>query len=303
MDTSRSPFILVVGGTGTQGGNVARELLAYGHQVRVLSRNPESFAAQQIAAKGANVVKGDLGDFNALLPVMKDVTAIFSAQYADPFDPSIEPRNARNLVQAAQEMGVQQVVHTSISGTTVFPRWDKHPSLASLFDQKYAIEELVRNGGFHHWTILHPCWFMENFVEPLATLMAPGLKYGKLFGIMHPDTPLKMNSGADTALFARSAFEEPDRFHAKDINIAAEECSWNQIAATLSNALGKEVTYEQVTRQQAIDRGLLKEIVNGIEWFDETGFGFDLRETLHYGIPLKTFRQWVDENKNRIVVD
>lgn len=303
MDTEKVPFILVLGGTGTQGGNVARELLKHGHKVRVLSRDPASFSAQQILAKGAEVIKGDLRDLASIIPAMENITAIFSVQYADPLNPSSEANNAENMVRAAQEMGVRQVVHTSVSGTTVFPRWDRYPSLVSLFDYKYSVEELIRNGGFRHWTIMHPCWFMENFAEPLAGFMAPQLKSGKLFGIMDPDTPMKMNSGADTALFARAAFENPDRFHGQELNIAAEECTWAQIADTMSAVLNKNVTYEKVTRQDAIDRGLFEGTVNGMEWFEKTGFGFDLNETLQYGIPLKPFREWVDENRNQIVVD
>jgi uncharacterized protein YbjT (DUF2867 family) len=303
MDTKTANLILVVGGTGTQGGNVARELLKYGHRVRILSRNPASPAAQQLATLGAEIVKGDMGDLSSLLPVMKDVTAIFSAQYADPTDPTIEFRNAGNMVQAAREMGINQIVHTSVGGTNNFPRWDKYPMLTALWDYKYKVEEFIRNGGFQYWTILHPCWFMENFAQPLDGLMTPGLKAGNIFGVMHPDSPVKLNSGEDTAKFARAAFENPERFHSKDVNIAAEELSWTQMADLLSNALNKKVTYDQVTREQAITRGLLEGTVNATEWIEETRFGFDLNETLQYGIPLKSFKQWLHENSHRIVIN
>lgn len=302
MDAKKAPLILVVGGTGTQGGNVASELLKFGHRVRVLSRDPASPAAQRIAEKGAQVIKGDLADLASVYPVMENVSAIFSVQYSDAYDTSIELRNAKNMVQAAQEMGVGQVVHTSVAGSNVFPRSNKYPLVIRYLEQKFAVEELVRQGGFHHWTILHPCWFMENYAEPLSGFMAPQLKSGRLFGIMHPDTPLKLNSGADTALFARTVFEDPDRFHEQDINVASQELSWAQIAATLTEVLSKKITYELVTPQQAVDQGLFEGTVMGTQWIEETGYGFDLSETRQYGIQLKTFAQWVDENRNRIVI-
>jgi uncharacterized protein YbjT (DUF2867 family) len=195
------------------------------------------------------------------------------------------------------------VVHTSVAGSNAFPRSQKFPLIARALDQKYAVEELVRNGGFQQWTILHPCWFMENFAEPLSGFMAPQLRSGRLFGVMHPDTPLKLNSGADTALFARTAFEKPDRFHGKDINIAGEEKSWTQIADILSSVLSKKVTYEQVTRERAVEQGLFEGTVIGTEWMEETGYGFNLIETSQYGIPLKTFAHWLDENREHIVID
>ncbi len=50
IETTGQP-ILIIGGTGVQGGNVAREMLKHNYRVRVLSRNPQSAAAQEIAAK------------------------------------------------------------------------------------------------------------------------------------------------------------------------------------------------------------------------------------------------------------
>lgn len=76
IETTGQP-ILIIGGTGVQGGNVARELLKHNYRVRVLSRNPQSAAAQEIAAKGAEIVQGDLADAGSLEPAMRGVSAMF----------------------------------------------------------------------------------------------------------------------------------------------------------------------------------------------------------------------------------
>lgn len=303
MSLNNDNPILVLGGTGTQGGHVARELLRLGHQVRVLSRNTKSDAAQQIATLGAEVVEGDLAGPESLLPVLENVTAVFSVQYADPADPSVELRNARNLVDAARKAGVTQIVHTSAAGTNVFPKWDLYPGTSWYLDHKYAIEELFRNGGFSYWTILHPCWFMENFTPPLSALMAPELRGGKLYGTVAPDALVKLNSGADTARLAVSAFRDPEKFNKRDLNIASDELSWSAIAATISEVTGKEVSYEQVSRAKAVELGMLAGTAETIEWISEAGFGFDIAETRQYGVPLKTFREWVEENRHRIFVE
>lgn len=60
-------------------------------------------------------------------------------------------------------------------------RWSKYKLLEQIWEHKYNVEENIRNSGFRYWTILHPRWFMENFVEPLATYK---LKNGILFGTM-----------------------------------------------------------------------------------------------------------------------
>ncbi len=303
MNSNNGSPILVIGGTGTQGGSVARELLGKGKKVRVLSRNPASDAARQIAALGAEVVQGDMATPRSLLPALENVTAVFSAQYADPADPSVEMRNAQNLIDAARETGVTQMVHTSAAGTDVFPKWDRFPGISWYLDHKYAVEELFRNGGFRHWTVLHPCWFMENFTPPLSAIMAPRLREGKLYGTVPPDALMKLNSGRDTAQLASLAFENPEAFNKRDLNVASDELSWLEIATTLSEATGKEVTYNQVSHEKALELGMLAGTLLAMEWIGETGYGFDAAETRQYGIDLKTFAQWADANRERIVVE
>ncbi|NHN32745.1 NmrA/HSCARG family protein [Paenibacillus agricola] len=304
MEQNSLESILIIGGTGTQGGNVARELLKHGHRVRILTRNAESSASKQLAAKGAEIIQGDMADLASLEPAMENVSAIFSAQYADPSDPAVEPRNAANMVQAARKAGIEQVVHTSVAGTNLFPRWDKYKSLAQIWEAKYEIEESIRNGGFRYWTILHPCWFMENFVEPSAAFMAPELKNGVLFGAMNGDTPLKLNSGEDTAKFARAAFENPKKFHGKDINVASDELSMTQIAQTLSRVLDKKVVFETVSNEEAVKRGLFQGTVYFMEWMENVpGYGFEIQETKQYGVALKSFAEWVEENRHRFEIN
>ena len=297
-------LILVIGGTGTQGGNVARELLKHGHRVRVLSRNPESAAAAQIAQLGAEVVQGNLGDAASLAAAMQGVTAIFSVPLLDLHDPTVETSNAANLVSAAQSAGVQQVIHTSVIGSNQFPRWDKSSILSHNWENKYKVEEYIRHGGFQYWTILHPSWFMENLAQPLAAFMAPELKHGKLFGVLYPDTPLKLSCGEDIARFARAGFEDPEKFHAKDINIAGDELSSVEMAALITEVSGKKVVYEEVTKEAGIKRGLLEGTAQSHQWMNEVpGWGFDLNETKAYGIQLKPLREWLEENKSRLDID
>ena len=53
--------VLVIGGTGKQGGAVARELLATGTPVRALVRDPHSERAKALEATGATLVTGGNG--------------------------------------------------------------------------------------------------------------------------------------------------------------------------------------------------------------------------------------------------
>ena len=81
IETTGQP-ILIIGGTGVQGGNVARELLKHNYRVRILSRNPHSAAAQEIAAEGAEVVQGDMADVDSLEPAMRCLKAWLAGRRA-----------------------------------------------------------------------------------------------------------------------------------------------------------------------------------------------------------------------------
>jgi uncharacterized protein YbjT (DUF2867 family) len=48
--------ILVTGATGQQGGSLARLLLQKRHKIYALTRNTQSYAAQDLRNKGANIV-------------------------------------------------------------------------------------------------------------------------------------------------------------------------------------------------------------------------------------------------------
>lgn len=298
-----NPLILVVGGTGTQGGNVARELLAHGHRVRILTRNIESPAAKLMAEKGTEIMCGDMGDPSSLIPVMEGVDAIFSVQYVDPNDHTIEKRNASALIKAAANAGVKQVVHTSVTGSDKFPRWDKHEGLVKYWDDKWEIEEYIRNGGFEFWTILHPTFFMENFTEKLAEFMNPELKKGVIFTALNSDTKVDMNCGEDMAAVARAAFEDPKGFNGKDVTIVSDSLTMKEAADILAKETGKNVTSISLTPEETVKRGLHPGTVNGQEWMNTLENNNDANELKEYGVSLTSFEKWVGKNIDKIVID
>jgi nucleoside-diphosphate-sugar epimerase len=54
--------VLVTGATGNQGGAVARALLARGHRVLAMTRDPRSEAALRLEQAGARLVEADFDD-------------------------------------------------------------------------------------------------------------------------------------------------------------------------------------------------------------------------------------------------
>jgi len=69
--------VLVAGATGRLGGPLAYRLIANGHRVRALTRDPESAAAGRLRRRGADVVVGDLDDPPSLRRAAENADAVF----------------------------------------------------------------------------------------------------------------------------------------------------------------------------------------------------------------------------------
>ena len=73
---TNSKVILVTGGTGNQGGAVARNLSQQGFRVKVLIRNIHSDKALNLKKQNVELVKGDLNNANTYREHLKDVYGI-----------------------------------------------------------------------------------------------------------------------------------------------------------------------------------------------------------------------------------
>ena len=73
-------IVLVTGATGRHGGAVIRHMLPKGWKLRALTRNPRSYAAQELARQGVEVVEGDLEDPPSLDRASRGVYGIYSVQ-------------------------------------------------------------------------------------------------------------------------------------------------------------------------------------------------------------------------------
>src|SRR4051794_4152490 len=102
--------VLVLGASGTQGGAVARALLARGIPVRALARSEPTRA--KLTAAGITPVAGDFGDEASLLAACTGVRAVFTMQSAPFVDPQSERREGRTIVAAARQAAVPQIIHT-----------------------------------------------------------------------------------------------------------------------------------------------------------------------------------------------
>jgi nucleoside-diphosphate-sugar epimerase len=145
---------LVTGATGFLGGHLAKELLAQGHPVRALVRDPQKAAA--LRNRGIEVHIGDVRDPLALREAVRECRAVFHCAAAGGRHPSKEEiystnsLGAKNLLDAIRATGQARLIY--ISGLSVLGMRNLNPASEDLpwrrsgdweADTKINVEQLI----------------------------------------------------------------------------------------------------------------------------------------------------------------
>lgn len=150
--------IAVIGATGQQGGSVVNALLERGGvTVRALVRNPESEKAQALAARGVELVTGDLTKPESIDSVLAGADAAFAmTTMGGPGGTDFEVSTGKAVADSAQRVGLPHLVFSSVGGA------ERHTGIGH-FESKRRAEEYIESLGIHA-TFLRPVFFMENLL-------------------------------------------------------------------------------------------------------------------------------------------
>jgi uncharacterized protein YbjT (DUF2867 family) len=274
-------LILVTGATGQQGGAVARELLAAGHRVRIMTRKPDGDAAQALAALGAEVVKGDLDDPASLKPALAGAWGVFAVQNTWEAGVAQEEVQGKRIAELARAAGVQHFVYSSVGSA------HRHTGIPH-FDNKARVEETVRQLGFPSYFILRPVFFMENWTSPW---FKPYIDQGNLAVAVKPDTKLQTIAVADVGKYGRIAFEQHAALNGQALDIAGDELTMPQTAEVISKAAGRPVSHVRVPIEEV--RKASEDFALMLEWFDAKGYEADITgNARRFGIAPTSFSDW-----------
>jgi NAD(P)H dehydrogenase (quinone) len=228
---SRSRF-LITGATGATGGNAAELLISQGFPVRALVHREDERSAR-LRAKGAEIVVGDLLNLDDVSNALKGVEA---AYFVYPILPGLIEATAY-FAQAAKEAGVSAIVNMS---------------------QISARREAKSHGARNHWiaervldwsgvpvTHLRPTFFAQWLLYPAnrATIVERGtinLAFGE-----GRHAPI---AAEDQARLIAAILAKPAAHGGKVYPLCGPiEMGQADIAATLSDLLGRKITYQPIT--------------------------------------------------------
>ena len=277
--------ILVTGATGHQGGAVARSLLAAGWKVKALVRDTKKPAARAIFRRGADLIPGDLEDRDSLERALKGVYGVFSVQTWEGHGVKGEVRQGEKLADAAA--GNPEVKHFIYSSAAAADLTTGVP----FFDSKATIEAYIRSIGLPS-TIFRPVYFMFNFGVPE---MHEAIMKGTLTMALKPDKPLQMLAVEDLGEFVRIAFEHPDEYTGRAMELAGDEMTMSQAAAAFSRLLGKTIRYiyQPIEDVRRFDEDAAKMF----EWLNEKGYHVDIAALIDLHPGLMSFETWLRKTR------
>lgn len=273
--------VLVTGVTGKQGGAAARHLLDRGFSIRGLTRDTTQQSARQCAEVGIEMVRGDMGDRSSIDKAVRGVHGVFSVQ--DPWTAGVdaEVQFGKNLADAALDAGVSHFVQSSVASAN-------HDTGIPHFDSKFEIEQYLKKIGLP-CTILRPVYFMDNWQMPM---LRDAILHGMLPQPLSIDTLLQQIDVDDIGYFVALAFENPETWIGREFDLAGDELSMRDVAATFSRVLGKEVKYNQVGWDEFQDT-VGEEMTIMYRWFEDVGYTVDIQACRREHPRLKTLEQHI----------
>jgi uncharacterized protein YbjT (DUF2867 family) len=275
--------ILITGVTGNQGGAVARALQGTAFHLRGLTRTPERERAAALARQGVEVVKADLDNETTLRHALAGAWGVFSVQNTLEAGVEREEAQGKRLAKLAREAGVKHFVYASVGSAhkkTGIPH----------FDNKWRIEETVRDLRFPSHVILRPVFFMENLLAPFS------LQGSTLAWALGPGTQLQMIGVDDIGWFGARAFTDAAALNRREIDLAGDVRTMSEAAEILTEALGRPIAFAQTPIEQV--RQYSKEMALMLEWFDRVGYSADLAGLeREFGRTLTKLPDWARRHK------
>ena len=315
---SQKKIIAVVGATGAQGGGLAKAILSDPNSefsVRALTRDPESQKAKELAQAGAEVIAGDIDDKESLKRLLNGAHgAYFVTFFWAHFSPEKELEEAKRMAEAAKEAGVKHVIWSTLEDTRQFVPLDDNtmPTLKGKykvphFDAKGEADKFFRELGVPT-TFLRASFYWDNLIY-----FGSGPKKGpdgKLYLTLPlDDKKMAGVSSDDIGKVAYGIFKRGNDLIGKTIGVAGEHLSGTEMAASLSKALGQEVTFNNVSPETFRNFGFpgADEVGNMFQFYrdfdEECNKVRDVKMSKSLNPELKSFDQWLSKNARKIPLE
>ncbi|SUO89218.1 SDR family oxidoreductase [Streptococcus uberis] len=213
--------IAITGVTGKLGGYLASELNQLGIESRHLARRPEK--AQTYA--NAELVQSFYDESDQTIKSLTGIEVLFMVSARESLS-RLEEHKA--LLRSAQKAGIKHIIYTSFM--------DAKPNSTFTLARDHAwTEGYIKELGFSY-TFLRDNFYQDMFLEiaEQSSLLRGPAGQGKVSAVLR----------SDVAAVALRILREPAKWENQTLNLTGPQAlSLEEMAALLSQYLGKEVTY------------------------------------------------------------
>ena len=258
------PVVFVIGASGNVGFSTVQTLSAkYADRVEIRAgvRNPDK-AEKLKSISGVSVVKAEMGS-SELENTLKGVHALFIVT------PGAKNRAALTIATAesAKKAGVKHQV------TVTMPSYGKKDTF--LQKQLIEIENAVKGLGVSYTFLGLPLFYENNFGFR-DTIKGAGAIYSPI----DPTKKFPAVAVSDIGNAAAAILVDPAQHVNKKYDIVSSSHTYNDVAAAFGEALGKSVTYNRISYDDA-KKGYLE---MGIEDWQVSGL-MELFQVIDSGDP------------------
>jgi uncharacterized protein YbjT (DUF2867 family) len=310
--------IAVVGATGAQGGGLVRAILddpSGEFTARAITRDPASDKARQLASAGAEVVAADIDDEAALTRALQGCHgAFFVTFFWAHFSPDKEKQNVATFARAAKAAGIAHAIWSTLEDTR---RWipltdDRMPTLMERYKVPHFDAKGESNARFTEagvpTTFLYTSFYWDNFIH---FGMGPKKGADGRYAITLPmaDKPMPGIAAEDIGRCAYGLFKRGESMIGKEIGIAGEHPTGQQMADALGRALGVPVAYNAVSPAEYRAFGFpgAQDLGNMFQLYQEFANDFCARRSVEASRELnprlQSLEQWLAANARRIPLD
>lgn len=254
--------VLVTGATGNTGGYAITYLLKNNIPVRALVHSIDE-RSDALAAKGVEIVQGDLSDLESVTAAMEGIDSAFFVY------PILKPgiiEATAYFAQDALEKGVGSIINLSQFGA--------HRHVRSHGAKNHWIAERILDRSGVPVTHLRPTLFAEWFMYQ-AMMIKTQSKFFLPFG----QASFAPIATEDIGHVVASLLADPTPHAGKSYDLFGPKIlNMTEVAEIFSGVLGRTITYVPIDTETFVD--IVKKFLNPDPYFIQhvTSLGLDLKE-------------------------
>ncbi len=286
-------MIVITTPAGQIGHQVLDDLLESNEALRVIAHDP-SVLADEVRGR-VEVIEGSHGDASVVDAAFAGADAVFWLAPPDPRALSVHAAYVDFTRPAADALAKHNIGR--VVGVSALGRGTPWADRAGYVAGSLAMDDLIAASGVSYRALTNPS-FMDNMVRQAAAIKSQGLFVSPIAG----DRKLPTVATRDIAAAAARLLLDESWVGVGEVPLLGpEDLSFNDMAQIISEVLGTEVRFQQITfeayKARFVSFGMSDAMAQGMTdmaWAKDEGIDNAVLRTAENSTPT-SFRQWCEE--------